>query len=131
MVLLIHINRTTEQNWTSCAALGWPGWPRRALIGTGSSWSKSMYTELRTKLRAHKKNYPWGSKRIKGLVSDFHTKAGHNLPALGLIKSNSMLQREKGNYFRDLNLSVWHQASTLPQMKYDMCVKYPTEAGKL
>lgn len=42
-----------------------------------------------------------------------------------------MLQRQKGNDFRDLNLSVWHQASTLPQVKYDMCVKYPTEAGKL
>lgn len=64
------------------------------------------------------------------LVSNFHTKAGHNLPGLSLIKSNSMLQREKGNDFRNLNLPVWHQASTVPQMKYDMCVKYPTEAGK-
>jgi len=63
------------------------------------------------------------------LVSDFHTKAGHNLPALSLIKSNSMLQ--KGNDFRELNFSVWHQASALPQMKYDMCVKYPTADEKL
>lgn len=65
------------------------------------------------------------------LVSDLHTKAGRNLPALNLIKSNSMLQREKGNDFRDLNSSAWHQASAPPQMKYDMCVKYPTAVGKL
>lgn len=65
------------------------------------------------------------------MVSDFHTKAGHNLPALRLIKTNSMFQREKGNDFRDLNLSVWHHASTVPQMKHDMCVKYPTAIGKL
>lgn len=88
-----------------------------------------MYTELRIKLRTHKKII---SGAVKGLkVSDFHTKAGHNPPAFRLIKSNSMLQREKGNDFRDLNLSVWHQAPTLPRMKSDMCVKYPTEAGKL
>lgn len=64
MVQLNHINRTAEQNWTSCTALGWPGWPRRALIRMWSSWSKSMYTELRTKLRTYKKII---SGAVKGL----------------------------------------------------------------
>lgn len=64
-MLLIHINRTTNQNQSSCTALGWPGWPSRVPIRKGSSWSKSMYSELMVKLKTHKKNIFGPVKGIK------------------------------------------------------------------